>query len=340
MKTCLPVVRSASLTGYVELAQDLGLDAPAMLRRAGLALRALANPQAPLSTQTVQRLLQDSAQASGAEDFGLRLAATRSLSNLGVISLVLKEETTVRAALDTLCRYLQLINASLVTRLDEYDGLLRISEDIVAGPRMRQEQALQLAVGVMHRILRELLGTHWQPLRVYLRQAAPSMPDRFTAFFGAPVEFDAAYNGIVCRSGDLVQQREAGPSAAALFARRYLDEELALRVGSVQAHTRQLISALLPSGRCTSSQVAQHLGVDRRTLHRHLQAQGVDFSHVLQTVRMEIVEQQLRQNQRSMTEIASLLGFASASAFAYWFRCSFDCSPRRWRQRQAQASAT
>lgn len=335
MTACLPVVRSASLTGYTELAQALGLDAQAMLRRAGLAMRTLANPQAPISTQTVQRLLQDSARVSGAQDFGLRLAATRSLSNLGVVSLVLKEETTVRAALDTLCRYLKLINASLVTDLDEHDGLLRISEDIAAEPGTRQEQSIQLAVGVMHRILRELLGASWQPVRVCLRQPAPRAPERFESFFGARVDFEAGYNGIVCRSIDLLHRHGAGQSAAATFARRYLDEELARGVGSAQANTRQLIAALLPSGRCTASQAARHLGIDRRTLHRHLRSEGTDFSGMLQAVRTEIVSQQLRQNQRSMAEIASLLGFSSASAFAYWFRCSFGCNPRQWRQGQA-----
>lgn len=340
MTSHLPVVRSASLTGYTQLAQALGLDAAAMLRRAGLTMRSLENPQAPISTQSVQRLLQDSARASGVEDFGLRLAATRSMASLGVISLVLKEEPTVRSALDTLCRYLTLLNASLTTEMTESDGLLCISEDFIADPRMRKEQGIQLAVGVMHRILRELLGESWQPVRVCLKQPAPSETQGFESFFGRHVEFAAAFNGIVCRVGELSHQRMGGSSAAAAFARRHLDEELARGVGSAQGHARQLIAALLPSGRCTASQVARHLGVDRRTLHRHLFAEGTDFSGVLQSVRVEIVSQQLLQHQRSMAQVASLLGFASSSAFAYWFRGSFECSPRQWRQRLAATQAS
>lgn len=335
MATHLPVVRSASLNGYVELAQSLGLDAAAMLRRAGLQLRSLSDPETPISTQAVRRLLEASASASGAEDFGLRLAARRSLSNLGPLSLVLKEEPSARAALDTLCRYLRLLNASLLTELEEHDGLLHISEDLLAEPGAPLQQSMQLAIGVMHRILHELLGERWQPLWVGLRQAPPQEPARFERFFGTRVVFLAGFNGIVCRASDLTQGLAGHQTAMASFARRYLDGELSRGQRNAQTTTRQLITALLPGGRCTAQQVAQHLGVDRRTLHRHLSAEHTDFSAVLQAVRMEMAEQQLRQNQRSLAEVATLLGFSSPSAFAYWFRQGFGCSARAWRQDRA-----
>ena len=61
MSMNLPVVRSASLSGYVELAQSLGLDAPALLRRAGLQPRSLSDPETPIRTQAVRRLLDPDA---------------------------------------------------------------------------------------------------------------------------------------------------------------------------------------------------------------------------------------------------------------------------------------
>lgn len=335
MSAYLPVVRSASLNGYVELAQSLGLDAHAMLRRAGLNVRLLADPETPVSTQGVRQLLQASAEASGQEDFGLQLAARRSFSNLGPISLVLKAEPSARAALNTLCRYLRLLNASLLTRLEERDDLLLISEDILSEPGARLEQSMQLAVGVMHRILRELLGPSWQPLSVGFKQARPCRPERFERFFGTQVAFEAGHNGIVCRAADLARSLPGSQPELVAFARHQLDDALAQ--GPLGPHTtvRQLIMALLPGGRCTAQQVAAHLGVDRRTLHRHLQRDGSDFSQLLQSVRVEMARHQVGQSQRPLAEVAALLGFASASAFAYWFRQSFDASARQWRQRGA-----
>lgn len=334
MTASVPVVRSASLNGYAELAQSLGLDPLAMLRRAGISPRSLQDPETPLSTHAVQTLLEHSAEASGTEDFGLRLAARRQLSHLGPIALVLREEPTARAALDTLCRYLRLLNASLLTRLDSSDDLLVIREDILGDAGEPVRQSMELAVGVMHRILRELLGPQWQPLAVCFRHRAPRDSSGHLAFFGTRVDFSAGFNGIVCRSAELQVPREGGNPEMARFARQYLDRALSREHQTTQATVRQLIAALLPGGRCTSQQVAQHLGVDRRTVHRHLAAEGQSFSQLLQVVRSGLVMTQLRHGNLPLSEVAALLGFASPSAFAYWFNSSFGCSVREWRKRQ------
>jgi len=335
MSAFLPVVRSASLNGYADLAQSLGLDAPAMLRAAGISARSLQDPETPLSTSAVRALLEASAEASGAEDFGLRLAARRQFSQLGPIALVLKEEPTARAALDTLCRYLRLLNASLLTRLESSDDLLVIREEILADSTASVRQSMELAVGVMHRILMELLGPQWQPVGVCFRHRGPRDTSRHRAFFGTRVDFNAGFNGIVCRAADLQLPREGGNPEMARFARQYLDRALSREHQTTQATVRQLIAALLPGGRCTSQQVAQHLGVDRRTVHRHLATEGESFSQLLQSVRSELVMAQLRHGTLALSEVAALLGFASPSAFAYWFNRSFGCSVRDWRKRQA-----
>ena len=92
---------------------------------------------------------------------------------------------------------------------------------------------------------------------------------------------------------------------------------------------------LLPGGQCTAQQVAQHLRVDRRTLHRHLSAQGLTFSALLNEVRSELVMRHLRDSDLPLGEVASLLGFAAQSSFSHWFRASFGCSVSQWRARLA-----
>jgi len=156
--TLVRPVRSASLSGYVDLAQSLGLDAQRMLRRVGIGVRALDDPETPIPAEAVRALLEDSAHAAGVEDFALRLASRRTLSNLGPISLILKEEPTPRQALDTLCRYLRLLNASLITRIEDAGSTVTIREEMLVHSSTSMRQSMELAVGVMFRILRELVG--------------------------------------------------------------------------------------------------------------------------------------------------------------------------------------
>lgn len=333
----VPVVRSASLAGYVDLAQSVGLDAAAMLRRAGLSPRALDDPETPLSTAAVRALLEDSALASGIEDFGLRMASRRQLSNLGPISLVLKEEPTARAALDTLCRYLRLLNASLLTRVEDSGPLVVIREEILVEQSTSTRQSMELAVGVMYRILRELLGVPWKPVQVCFQHRPPRDARMHKAFFATTVDFNSEFNGIVCNSADLQTPLAGENPEMARFARQYLDRALSGRHQSTKTTVQQLIAALLPGGRCTSDQVAQHLGVDRRTVHRHLAREGETFASLLQSVRAELVQRQVRDSDLPLAEVAQLLGFAAPAAFSHWFRQAFGCSVTQWRREHAGA---
>jgi hypothetical protein len=63
------LIRSAGLAGYAEVARSAGLDPHAMVRKAGLPRRCLDEPDALISMEAACKLLDQSAAASGLEDF-------------------------------------------------------------------------------------------------------------------------------------------------------------------------------------------------------------------------------------------------------------------------------
>lgn len=337
MTAFLPIVRSATLDGFAALCRELGLDAQALLRQAGLHPRSLLDPQTPLAAEAVQRLLEASAGASGTSDFGLRLAARRSFASLGPVSLLIKGQGSVGEALQTLLRYLRLLNPSLMASLVPRGPVVVLQEEL-AGAGTQAAQSIELALGIMHTILRELLGPRWRPVAVHFQHAAPSSSAGHEAYFGCRVRFRAGFNGIALRPADLQAQPVGGDPGLARLAGQVLDGALAGAQGPASV-VRQLVMALLPGGGCTAALVARHLGVDRRTLHRHLAAQGQSFSSLLQGLRCDWVERHLKQGQLPLADCATLLGFSSQSAFAYWFRCQFGCSVSQWRRGDARRLA-
>jgi AraC-like DNA-binding protein len=327
------VVRSASLRGFPELARAVGLDPAAAMRRVGLPRRCLDDPETLVSADAIARLLEQCALESGVEDFGLRMASTRHLSNLGPLGLVLRQEPTGLEALETLCRYLNLLNTSLVTRVETHGGLVVIAEDILLDRPASARQSIELAVGVMFRVLRDLLGRDWRPRGVGFVHRAPRDATSHRGLFGVMVEFEAGFNGIVCEERDLLVALPRTDPDMATWARAFLERSLGARTEAHAHAVRRLIGALLPGGRCTVDEVAQHLGVDRRTVHRRLLVDGETFTTLLRSVRREFVVRQLTDTDRATVEIAALLGFSGASAFAHWFRAEFGCSAGQWRRR-------
>ena len=94
---------------------------------------------------------------------------------------------------------------------------------------------------------------------------------------------------------------------------------------------RWLVREMRPLGRCSVEKVAQHLGVDRRTVHRHLARSGETFSSLMDELRAELAESYLEGNKGRPADVADLLGFSGLSAFSRWHkrRFGFTLTQRR-----------
>src|SRR5262249_46044487 len=156
------LIRAASLNGYPELARSLGLDSARLLRAVGLDAITVADPDSRYPVKALVQLMELSASTSNVEDFGLRLSEFREFTNLGPVSLVAREEPHVRGALGIFVGYLHLHNEALRIDLSEQDGLATLALDLDLGEPIVMRQAIELAMGVLHRILVQLLGSKWQ----------------------------------------------------------------------------------------------------------------------------------------------------------------------------------
>src|SRR5271154_2062072 len=99
------LVRSAILTDYLDVARSVGLDPSRTLGSVGLSQRCLQDPDFKVPEDAVRQLFEASAAAAGIDDFGLRLVEKRALSNLGPLALLIRDQPTVRQALEAWNQY-------------------------------------------------------------------------------------------------------------------------------------------------------------------------------------------------------------------------------------------
>ncbi|MFS8977230.1 AraC family transcriptional regulator [Cupriavidus necator] len=328
------LLRSASLTNYVEVARALGLDPYQHLSAAGISRYALLDHDIKIPAEAVASLLEASAHAADVEDFGLRMAETRQLANLGPLAFAVREEPTLRKAVESMARYLRLHNEALAMRIEEAEGLVMIREEVLNGVPGSLRQSKELMVGVLYRLLQLFLGPSWKPRSVCFTHAAPASTVTHMRVFGMPVLFNQDFDGIVCRAADLDVPLPSYEPAMAHQVRRYLDTMLAQSDTSMPDKVRQLVIAMLPLGVCSVERVAQQLGVDRRTVHHHLEQYGENYSRVVNAVRVDLATRYIENRERPLSEVATLLGFSSLSAFSRWFSGNFGCSVSQWRARR------
>lgn len=314
------LVRAATLTGYADLMRTLGLDARRVIATVGLPETCLSDPEARIEVDAVRQLLEISAILTGSEAFGLRLAQTRSFSNLGPVGLALRDQPTVGHALKALTRYIRLHSEALSVHIEEAGDLVMLTVSVANHRGAPNRQLVELTLGVLVRSMRLLLGPGWRPQDALFTHGAPVDRTPHLQLFGAGLAFDQEYTGLVFAARDL-QTRVAG--ADPVMARqitRYVDEIAGAHPLGLRQQVSEIVSHLLPTGQCTIERLAQHLAIDRRTVHRRLAAEGATFSAIVQQTREDLAVAYLAGGRRSMTQIAPLLGYSSLSAFSRWRR--------------------
>ena len=155
-------VRAAALSHYLEVAQSLGLDPLPQLRAVGISQAWLTVPDHPVPADAVVKLLDASAAASRCESFALRMAEARQLADFGVLSLLISHQRTLRDVLHTLMQYRNVLNESLALDLEEAGRVSVLREEVVTQSPVAR-QANELAVAVLFRLCRGLLGEAWLP---------------------------------------------------------------------------------------------------------------------------------------------------------------------------------
>jgi AraC-like DNA-binding protein len=329
------LIRSACLTHYPEIARSVGLDPVEMVRKVRLPLACLDDQNMRIAVTSVRRLLELSAAESGVEDFALRIAKQGSLGTLGPVGLVIREQATVRAALEALARFIHIHDEAM--RLDIGYGADLVTVSFLL--RGATRQSTELAVGRVHTIIRLLFGSEWRPVEVCFMHAPPRQRRHHRQFFGCNVTFNAERDAIRLAASDLDHPiRSANPTMA-----RYVQssvEAIRVRPESWEGKVAELVRSLLPGGRCTIERVAEHLACDRRTIHRHLLACGTSFSAVLDEQRALLITRLIADDDRPLAAIAEVLGFSAQSAMARWFRKRFGCTITQWRNDVRSAAST
>ena len=211
---------------------------------------------------------------------------------------------------------------------------------MAGNPQQSTRQRIEMALGVMLRLMRQFLGAGWQPRRVCFEHPAPRDLGAHQRLFGRCVEFGCDFNCIVCAKADLDARNPSADPAMARYAQQLLDASANPQQGKTMLEdVRRTILLLLPSGRCTIEQVAEYLGVVCRTIQRRLAERGQSFSSLVNDIRKELATRHVIESDRPLVEVAMLLGFSAPSGFSRRYHGQFGCSAKESRPRAAPCTA-
>jgi AraC-like DNA-binding protein len=330
------MVRAAALRGLESLVDRLGGDGAELLGRFRVPRGALDAEDAVIPSVTAGRLLETAAAELGCPDLGLRLAEQQNADVLGPLAVAIENSQTMGDALDCASRFLFVHSPALtVTLVPDPQGIPGVrglrygsTEPVPLPP-----QAIDLGLGLLHRIITLLYGGRYGLHSVHLPHAPLAPVSRYTEFFGADVRFgrDAAVLRLPAAFVDTPLQ--GGNEMLRAIAVEFLEGHFPEPGRLVAPRVRAALSQSLGSAQVRVDAVARLLQLNPRTLQRYLAAEGTTFEAVLDDVRRQTAHRLIIHTDLPFSQVAAMLGFAEQSGLTRAVRRWYGRPPREVRRR-------
>lgn len=330
----MSLIRGTALQGFVELVDELGGDPDELLTRAHLTRAAIGEHDTFISYRSVTGVLEAAALATGAGDFGRRLAMRQGLEILGPLGVAARTAPTVGEALQAIEQYMTFYSPALAVGVRPGPGPTSATFEwrLLAERPPVHRQAAELALGVSCRVFRLLAGDDFLPTVVQLRHEPLADRADYVAYFGSPVEYSAPRYGIQFPVVMLARPLKSD-SAVHAVVQDYLNTIVVPTESTTAGEVEKLIRRMLPTGALDLDLVAAQLAQHRRTLQRQLAAQGTTFGRLVDDVRRDEAERYLRDTDMPFGQLAGLLGLSEQSALSRACRRWFDATPSEVRRR-------
>ena len=331
VRNVIPFTHAGVMLPFVSYLERLGTPTERYLQKAKISPDLLEHPEAPVPLRLAYRFLNEACRAEGVENPGLHAGCATSLSELGEFGDILLSARNVHEYLETGVRFAGAVTTGDRYRLDPEGEWIRFSHHHEAPgiPESDKQHSYFFSLSITINTLRHVAGRHWCPpeltFPVLSRRASAELsewlPDTrvITGSRGASFLFPASFLAM-----PMPQKIYGNPSTETTSILRPAPREFL-------ASARVLVESLVPGGYLTMETAAEAAGLSVRTLRRRLAESGTSYFDLVTETRVTLAERWLAERDRSITEIASTLGYANRSNFTRAFRRLNGMSPQAYR---------
>jgi AraC-like DNA-binding protein len=314
------------------LLATFGADAEEVIAAADLDPRLFDSPDDQISMRALERLLLLCAERTNCPHFGLLVGQRTTLASLGILGRLMKSSATLGHALRSLESHLPVRARGGLVQLEVDDGIAVLSYCPYETSGEGAGQICDGALAAIMQVLRALCGPAWAPAEVLMPRRVPASLDPYRPLFRAPVRFNQELAALVFPAEWLDHPLSgANPIIHRRFEQHTAALERSCPLSAADELRRQLRRDLMKA-KCSSVTMAQRFSVHRRTLNRHLKADGTGFKMIRDELRSGIARQLLADTDLPLVQIAAALDFSEPAAFTHAFRrWSGGVAPSVWR---------
>ncbi|KRB42939.1 MAG: AraC family transcriptional regulator ligand-binding domain-containing protein [Pseudomonadota bacterium] len=281
---------------------------------------------------SVRRLWRRAATLNPDPLLGLKIGAGLPFQASNVITILVAHSATVGASIEMLLRYQQLVSNSGGYRAVREGDTLRLTYVPTPAPVEIHRLQVESVLGTLAARRAVFGATGVRPQRMILMNGAPAPRERYEAFLGLPVTFEARA-GVIFAAGDL-SRPVPGADPRLLELNAAYAESLLHDQNRSETLCAQVQAVIHRTGFRTASApaAAAELGLSVRSLQRRLNEAGVSFSLLRDETRMREAMILLTESRLSLAELALRLGYSEESAFSRAVKAWWGAGPRELRR--------
>lgn len=327
--TGIPVTRSACVCRFAGPLYSVGVPVEQLLNEAGIPARIIEYPESFVPLRSAFRFVELACHSLGTEHLPIQLGMEMSLRDYGSFGELLLESTT---AYEYLCNGIKLYNTIVTGQrfwLSRHGREFRFNLTTDFEPDLGSYQAHLDSLLLTIAVLRKAVLPCWSPREISLAwQARQNLPE-YEILEGSRIVRNAGITYLTIPESVMAMRFDGGRL-------RWQDtprsQERNAMPNTLDRMVEQQISALLSSCELNIDTVAESLTLNRRSLQRALDNQGLTYSLLLARVRGRLAAQWLQETEKPIAEISLELGYSDAANFTRAFRKKTGISPNDYRR--------
>ena len=329
-RASLPAFHPVYLRVLAAVLARRGVEVPALLQAARAPI---CDEDAMLPLALAREWMSAALTATATPWLGLELGAAAQTHTHGLVGSAAFASGTLEEALKTIARFAPLRTRALrfEWRSTRTGGELSITDALDLGAV--RGFVFDAMLVIVERVLQSLSGRSLAEARYRLPGPAPVWRERYrdhlegTVSFergeGLRLSFPATLLGAPCLTADAASHARAAAECARLLEAHQQRRRIGERVRMLLAASADRLPGAV--------QIAAHLHLSPRSLHRRLADEGLSLRGLHDELRRERACFWLAETDLPIQRIAERLGYADASNFARCFRRWTGSTPRAFR---------
>lgn len=342
MQKSLPQGRLLTFGAYPRklvqlLEEEWNIPPEQVLEGTGLARSQLDMPDLVVPFSEVVAIFNNGYRLSGSSELGLRYAAQLRPSSHGMLGAAVLTCKNLQTAIDLFYDYVGLIAPFLLMHQEDRRGNRVLVFEMI-GHTSGVDPVLVFDITLLStfNILKLILGERTRDLVFHFAHGEPAHAEAYTKYFDGHVQFNASCNGVSIPHEFL----DAGVPTSDEDTNRLLVGQISEKMDLVHAQSSFVDSVRFHLKRNEGplprmSLVASAFNMSPRTFRNRLRRHNTSFQLLLDKERHEQAVHFLRSTDKSVKEIAYILGFQESSNFSRVFKKWTGLTPLDFRRGSA-----